>query len=121
MRARPLAVGVAALALCAGLTGAAAAQTYRWSSYPAQVYQYLQGGPGVSAQEQIAQLEEDAAKAQARKALLPPGYRAHMGLLYLELGLTDQALAAWQAEKQAFPEATRYIDYLVLNLQKNGG
>ncbi len=51
---------------------------------------------------------------------LPPGYQAHLGLLYLNAGRTDQALAAWAQEKKQFPESTQYIDYLVSNMKKNG-
>ena len=53
-------------------------------------------------------------------AQLPPGYQAHLGLLYLNTGRTNQALAAWEQEKKQFPESAPYIDYLVGNLKKNG-
>ena len=38
----------------------------------------------------------------------------------LPLADTDQALAAWEQEKQQFPESAPYINYLVSNLKKNG-
>ena len=50
---------------------------------------------------------------------VPPGYHAHLGLLYLNAGKTDQALAAWQQEKNLFPESTKYIDFLISNMKKS--
>lgn len=112
---------VAAWGLCGLLAGAASAQpVYGWNDYPTQVYHYLKGEE-TSPQEQLQKLEAGAAKAAAQRAHLPPGYRAHMGLLYLDLGRPDDALAAWAAEKKAFPEAAHYIDYLMNNLRGNGG
>ncbi|MEG0677344.1 MAG: DUF4810 domain-containing protein, partial [Comamonas sp.] len=70
-------------------------------------------------EQQIQALEEGLAQMQD-PAALPPGYQAHLGLLYLNAGRTDQALAAWAQEKKQFPESAQYIDYLVGNMKKNG-
>lgn len=102
------------------LSGCAAPQPtlYAWNGYQPQVYAHFKGkGP----EEQIIVLEAGAQKAAAQGAKLPPGYHAHLGLLYLNTGRTDQAIAALQQEKAQFPESTKYIDFLLNNMKKNGG
>jgi len=88
---------------------------YDWGDYPRQVYEHLKGaeeGP----EAQLRQLQEQAQKAEGSGLALPPGFRAHMGKLYLQLGRFDEARAHFEAEKTAFPEATPYIDFLLRNM-----
>jgi len=102
-----------------GLSGCVAPQQtlYAWNGYQPQVYAHFQGkGP----EEQIIALEAGAQKAAAQGAKLPPGYHAHLGLLYLNTGRTNQAVAALHQEKAMFPESTKYIDFLLNNMKKNG-
>ncbi len=104
-----------------GLTGCAGPKPlYEWNGYQLSVYDHLKG-QGKSPEEQILALEAGAQKAAAKGAKLPPGYHAHLGLLYMNVGRTDQAVAAWQQEKAQFPESTQYIDFLLKNMKKNGG
>ena len=108
----------AAISLAGLLIGCAAPQPlYSWNGYQTQVYRYLQNTSS-SNEEQILALEKGLAQTSAKSALLPPGYRAHLGLLYLNTGRTDDAIAAWEKEKIAFPESSQYIDYLINNMQK---
>lgn len=110
---------VAAIGLAGLLLGCAAlAPLYRWKVYPDQVNSYLRND-GTSAEEQIQALEEGLAQMHTWAAL-PPGYQAHLGLLYLNVGRTNDALLVWEREKALFPESTRFIDYLIGNLKKNG-
>ncbi|MEG3001971.1 MAG: DUF4810 domain-containing protein [Comamonas sp.] len=110
-----------ALALTALLVGCASGpkSIYSWNSYQTQVYSYLKSD-GPAQEEQIQELEKGVQQTAGKDARLPPGYQAHLGLLYLNAGRTDQALAAWEQEKQQFPESAPYINYLVSNLKKNG-
>ena len=109
-----------AMALAALLVGCAAPKSlYSWNGYQTQVYSYLQSD-APAAEDQILTLEKGVQQAAGTGAQLPPGYHAHLGLLYLNAGRTDQALAAWDQEKKQFPESTPYIDYLVGNMKKNG-
>ena len=71
---------------------------------------------GTSANEQIRTLEAQAEKARATSAALPPGFRAHLGMAYLDAGQPQQAQVLWLAEKTAFPEAAPYIDRLLKRL-----
>ena len=108
-----------ALALAAALTGCATKpQTlYSWNSYGDHVYSYLKSE--ASPEEQILAMEKGIQLASAKQQTLPPGYYVHLGLMYLNTGRSDQALNAWNHEKQVFPESVPYIDYLINNMKKN--
>ncbi len=88
---------------------------YMWETFPRQQYDRLIGEGQVSGQ-QITALDAHAEKARAANASLPPGFRAHLGMLHLDSGNADQARALWQAEKVAFPESAPYIDQLLKRL-----
>ena len=88
---------------------------YMWESFPRQQYDALLR-EGVSPLEQIRTMEAHAEKARAAGAELPPGFRAHLGKLHLEVGNAAAARDMWMAEKVAFPEATPYMDHLLKRL-----
>lgn len=108
---------LAPAALFATLLTACAAQReplYYWGSFPAQQYAYFQGDKGP--EESIQALEKTREEARAKGKPLPPGFQAHLGLLYGQTGRTDLFEQYLQAEKQQFPESLTYIDFL---LKKN--
>ena len=83
---------------------------YHWGEYQPQVYEYFKGD-GSSHEEQIAKLEETIQKARATDAALPPGYHAHLGLLYLKAGKEDQVKQQFETEKTLFPESASFMDF----------
>lgn len=89
---------------------------YLWEGFPRQQYETLLQ-EGTNPEEQIRELQAHAEKARAEDAALPPGFRAHLGMLYLEAGNLGEARNLWQAEKAAFPEATPYMDQLLQRLK----
>ncbi|HUJ18239.1 MAG TPA: DUF4810 domain-containing protein [Nitrospirota bacterium] len=92
-------------------------QLYQWGSYEAQVYA-LYSDPGkVPIEEQLQQLERDYQRARAADKPVPPGYHAHVGYLYFQLGKTDQALQSFETEKILFPESTVYMDRLIARIK----
>lgn len=99
------------------LTGCAQAPKpmYHWGGYQAQVYEYLKGD-GAGTQAQAGELETQQVNARAAGAALPPGFRAHLGMLYLQLGRADEARQQWEAEKSSFPESAAYMDFLLKRL-----
>lgn len=104
------------------LAGCAGQQPlYQWNAYQSQVYAHLKNDGKSSPEEQIAELEKGIQLSSAGGVKAPPGYYAHLGLLYLNTGKADSALNAWLQEKKLFPESAQYIDYLIGNLQKNRG
>ena len=100
-----------------GLAGCAqsGAPLYLWEMYPRQQYVYLLR-EGISPDQQIQEIEAHAEKARAANAQLPPGLRAHLGMLYLSVGNPGRAMELWNAEKVAFPESTVYMDQLLRRL-----
>lgn len=119
MNIRSTCFNLGALLLVTALTGCAGPKPlYSWNGYQQHVYSHLKN-EGASAEEQILELERGIQVAASSGSHLPPGYHAHLGLLYLNTGRTDRALAAWNQEKSLFPESTRYIDFLINNMKKN--
>jgi hypothetical protein len=110
---RPLAA--AAFALWLAGCAQTSAPLYMWETYPRQQYAYLLH-EGMSPDQQINEIEAHAEKARAANAQLPPGLRAHLGMLYLSVGNPGRAMELWNAEKAAFPESTPYMDQLLKRL-----
>lgn len=111
---RRLALGVC-IALLAGCAHKARPPLYMWDTFPKMQYDTLLRS-GVAPVEQVGAMEAQAEKARAAGAALPPGFRAHLGMLKLSAGDADQARQLWQAEKAAFPESTPYMDQLLKRL-----
>lgn len=111
---RPLLL-VCLVATAAGCAQRGPGPLYMWGNFPRQQYDALVKA-GISPAEQIVPLEEQAAKARATGASLPPGFRAHLGMLKLAAGDADQARQLWLAEKTSFPESAPYMDQLLKRL-----
>lgn len=88
---------------------------YQWENYQPQVYQYFKGE---SPDAQIAVLVADLQKIRSEGKTPPPGYHAHLGLLYSVTGKADLMAAEFEAEKQLFPESAAYMDFLLKNTKK---
>jgi hypothetical protein len=112
---KPLAVLLAGAALLSGCQTAPKTM-YQWEGYQPQVYQHFKGG---SPDQQIAVLEKDLQTISARGNLPPPGYHAHLGLLYALAGRQDQVATEFEAEKKLFPESAAYMDFLLKTAKKD--
>lgn len=119
MKVRSTLCALALAASLAALQGCAHAPQplYQWGTFPHQQYDTLRGD-GASPSEQIQALEAQSQKASAAHLALPPGLRAHLGMLYLDAGDTDKARSLWRAEKAAFPESAVYMDQLLKRLDE---
>ena len=104
----PLLLAAALASGCANQQG-----LYQWGSYEDQIYAMYSDGGKSSPQDQIGKLEADVEKARAANKPLPPGHHAHLGYLYFQTGLLDQAVAAFETEKLLFPESRPYMDRLI--------
>ncbi|AZP70027.1 DUF4810 domain-containing protein [Pseudomonas poae] len=85
---------------------------YQWESYQPQVYEYFKGEPK---EAQVEALERDLQKINASGRKAPPGYHAHLGMLYLSMGKDDQMVQEFRTEKALFPESASYMDFLLKN------
>jgi len=88
---------------------------YQWGSYQPQVYQHFKGE---SPNEQIAVLEKDLRRINTLGRKPPPGFHAHLGMLYSMVGRNDLVAAEFQEEKRLFPESTIYMDRLLESMSK---
>jgi hypothetical protein len=108
---------VAVVAALAPLAGCATSRQpvalYDWGGYQAAIYASLVKPGSVSPEQEIADMEKHASVATRK---LPPGWYAHLAMLYSEVGQGEKARAALMSERAAFPESTVFVDSLVRNL-----
>ncbi len=112
--AHPLRLG-AAIAMVGVLVGCAQApkqQLYYWEGFQGQLYEHFKADRS-SPEDQLRILNAQAQKARARGAALPPGFRAHLAMIYLRLGRDGEAKQELEAEKASFPESAQYMDFLL--------
>ncbi|MBP5954623.1 DUF4810 domain-containing protein [Pseudomonas anatoliensis] len=106
-----LALTLAASTLLAGCAGPKT--LYQWEGYEPQVYEYFKSETPKEAQAEA--LEADLQKIRSSGKAVPPGYHAHLGLLYLSMGKDDQMVQQFRTEKTLFPESGTYMDFLLKN------
>lgn len=110
---------VALLVSAMALVGCATKTSlYNWGPYENQVYAHFKNE---SPEGQILILEKHAQETQTHGKQLPPGFRAHLGLLYSKVGREGDFVIALQQEKAAFPESAVYIDRLLANTKSKKG
>ncbi|WP_017478052.1 DUF4810 domain-containing protein [Pseudomonas sp. PAMC 26793] len=110
-KAVKLALMLTAIATVAGCQ-TAPKPLYQWESYQAEVYEYFKGEPK---EAQVEALERDLQKINASGRQAPPGYHAHLGMLYMTMGKDDQMVQEFRTEKALFPESASYMDFLLKN------
>jgi hypothetical protein len=103
-----------ALGAAAALTGCANQNAtpplYQWTGYQPEVYDYFKNVK--SPQEQIDGMEKALQQIAAKGNHPPPGFYAHLGMLYASVGQDDKAMQEFDKEKAAFPESTAFMDFL---------
>jgi hypothetical protein len=105
-----------ALALLLVLTGCAAPSLYSWGHYEAVIYATYAKPGAVPPERQIELLEQDYQKARSENKPVPPGFHAHLGYLYFQLGRLDEARREFETEKARFPESVVFMDRLLARL-----
>lgn len=105
------------LSLLAGALLLAGCQTHRplyfWGHYEPAIYQSYAAPQKAPPERQIEWLLEDREKAAAKNLPVNPGFHAHLGYLYYQVGKTDLALKEFETEKQLFPESAVFMDRLM--------
>ncbi|WP_191624795.1 DUF4810 domain-containing protein [Pseudomonas fluorescens] len=86
------------------------------SYYPAAHLQYQED----AAQELIEILEADVEDIKAEGGVVPAGYYAQLGLLYFNLGKTEQMRQRLTAEQDPYPESTAAMNELMNNAKATG-
>lgn len=91
---------------------------YQWGGYEEIVYAMYSDPGKIPIEKQIEYLEQNYQKARAANKPVPPGYHAHIGFLYFQLGKIDQALQSFETEKGLFPESAVYMDRLIARIKQ---
>jgi len=97
-----LLLGMLSMMGCAQKSG-----LYNWGSYEAQTYNYFKGE---SPEAQVLVLEKQMNEAKAKGQSLPPGFHAHLGLLYEKTGRPNDMREMFATEKKLYPESSTYIN-----------
>jgi len=91
---------------------------YYWGHYEDIVYVMYNHPDKVPPERQAEIMEADLQRAVAANKPVPPGFHAHLGYVYYELGKPDLAQREFIKEKTQFPESTVFMDRLLKNLAK---
>lgn len=83
---------------------------YYWGEYENLIYTQYQEPGKATPEVQIQKLEADIQKAAGKNQPLPPGFYAHLGYQYLQIGKAVEARQYFNAEKAAFPESAALMD-----------
>ena len=100
------------------LLGCSTPTLYSWGHYEERIYASYLAPDTMSHEAQVAQLEQDYQKARAENKRMPPGFHAHLGYLYSQLGQLDRARRELVTEKTEFPESAVLVDRLLASLNK---
>jgi len=92
------------------LCGCASSTHYYWGEYENLIYTQYQEPGKATPDVQIQKMEADIQKAASKNLPLPPGFYAHLGFQYLQIGKAGEARQYLTAEKKAFPESTVLMD-----------
>ncbi|WP_421446687.1 DUF4810 domain-containing protein [Agrobacterium tumefaciens] len=92
---------------------------YHWGAYQDQVYAYFKNADA-GYEAQIIALEADTQKARSAGAEVPPGFHAHLGMLYAQIGKEDQVRQQFETEKTLFPESATFMDFLASKYADQG-
>ena len=104
-----------------GLGSCASNSIYYWGNYESLLYDQYQT-PGKSMPEtQVLKLEEDIEKARSKNKPLPPGFYAHLGYQYLQMGRTDDAKVSFESEKRQFPESAVLMNRFLKKFDSTAG
>lgn len=90
---------------------------YYWGSYQPQVYNHFKND-SADPQQEIEALEKTVQQARASGDTLPPGFHAHLGMLYAQAGKGDQVRQQFESEKTQFPESATFMDFLLRKFKK---
>ena len=105
---------IATLLACAGCQSPT---LYEWGGYESSVYAVTNAEADVGSEIEIIQATLQRGTDKDKPA--PPGMHAHLGYLYLINDDPDNATAAFETEKELYPESTVFIDGIMERLGVN--
>ena len=103
------------------LLSSCASQTiYHWGHYQELLYDQYQTPGKATPEYQVTKLEEDIEEAKNKNKPLPPGFFAHLGYQYLQMGRTSDAKESFEAEKRQYPESAVLMDRFLKKFKSKG-
>ncbi len=99
------------------ITGCATNQIYYWGDYQDLLYTQYQEPGKATPEYQIEKMQADVQKARGENKPLPPGFYAHLGYQYLQLGKSGEARQSFETEKKLFPESAVLMDRFIKKLK----
>lgn len=91
-------------------------EMYNWGDYESQVYARF--STNANPEQQIEAMEKTLQTNKNNKPA-PPGFHAHLGLLYGEAGRINDMREQFAIEKKLFPESTAFMDFLLTKSAQN--
>lgn len=118
MKINSAAVRISVLVLLSMFLGGCATQPslYSWGRYENVVYDVYNEPGKTSPEKEIEQMERDYQEARSRNKPVHPGFHAHLGYLYYQVGKTGAAKEQFETEKARFPESAVFMDRLLARL-----
>jgi len=102
---------------CLSLSACANTRTmYNWDGYEDQIYSSYSDPGKVPVEQQIENMEASSQRNTESATTTPPGFRAHLGFLYFQVGKLGLALHEFEGEKAAFPESTVFVDRMIARI-----
>lgn len=92
---------------------------YYWdSTYDKSVYNRLNKDGDVD--KEIQNMEKMAQKAYEKQQKVPPGFHAHLGLLYHHVGNMPKMQENFQKEAELYEESRTYMEFLLKSKTQGG-
>ncbi len=86
---------------------------YHWGEYEPMLLKQHQEPDSMAVADKIELLNTDIITAQEKGLMIAPGFYAHLGYLYFQVGDIGAGETAFQREKELFPESTHFVDGLL--------
>ena len=90
---------------------------YYWGDYENNIYTQYQAPGKATPEYQIEKMQADIQRAASNDQPLPPGFYAHLGYQYLQVGKAGDARKYFTAEKKAFPESAVLMDRFLTKIK----
>ncbi len=90
---------------------------YYWGYYEELIYEQYQTPGKVTPEYQVEKMEADIQVAKSENKPLPPGFYAHLGMQYLQMGKSSAAKTCFESEKKLFPESAVLMNRFLKKLK----
>ena len=90
---------------------------YQWGTYEELIYQSWREPGSMPVEKQVELLQHDYQQGQAQNMRMPPGWHAHLAMLYARMGRHDEAIKELGVEKAEFPESGVFVERMLANMK----